>query len=197
MRQLWLMICAAFLMLAACTVPGAAPSSGGEPGPSAAPLPSPAASVQPGSLPAASGDESEAQEAAGRPQPQPVQDPESLTAALESCVSFGEGEAGVSLKTAIAAADLLNWAEANARDSSIDAMAAHLGEWLAGLDPERQNLFWANWPAIDGQAWAILRDMPGQLPLLADAGDPQKYDRYTPACYERLTCAVEKYLEAD
>lgn len=197
MKQLWLMVCAAFLMLAACTVPGAVPSAPADPGPSAAPLPSPAASAQPDSLPAASGDESEAQEAAGRPQPQPVQDPEGLTWALEGCVSFGEGEAGVSLKTVIAAADLLNWAEANARDSSIDAMAAHLGEWLAGLDAERQNLFWANWPAIDGQAWAILRDMPGQLPLLADAGDPQKYDQYTPACYERLTCAVEQYLETN
>ena len=28
MRQLWLMVCAAFLMLAACTVPGAAPGGG-------------------------------------------------------------------------------------------------------------------------------------------------------------------------
>ena len=192
MRQLWMMICAAFLMLAACTAPSAS-----APGPSAAPLPSPAASARPGSLPAASGDESEAQEAAGRPEAQPVRDPESLTAALDACVSFGEGEAGVSLKTAIAAAHLLNWAEANARDSSIDAMAQHLESWLAGLEAERQSLFWANWPSIDGQAWAILRDMPGQLPLLADAGDPQNYDHYTPACYERLTCAIEQYLETD
>ena len=103
MRQLWLMVCAAFLMLAACTVPGAAPSTE----PSAPPLPSPAASAGAGSLPPASGDGSEAQEAAGRPEAAPVQDPEGLTAALEGCVSFGEGEAGVSLKTAIAAADLL------------------------------------------------------------------------------------------
>ena len=179
MRQLWLMVCAAFLMLAACTVPGAAPSAGATPGPSAAPLPTPAAS------------------AAGRPEARPVQDPEALTAALENCVSFGEGEAGVSLKTAIAAADLLNWAEANARDSSIDAMTAHLSAWLAGQGAERQALFWANWPAVDEQAWAMVRDLPGQLPLLADAGDPQKFDQYTPACYERLHCAVEKYLEAD
>ncbi|HIX05089.1 MAG TPA: hypothetical protein H9865_03115 [Candidatus Fournierella pullicola] len=196
MRQLWLMVCAAFLMLAACTVPGAAPPAEPTPGPSAAPLPSPAAPAQPDPLPTAPGS-SEAQEAAGRPQPQPVQDPEGLTAALEGCVSFGEGEAGVSLKTAIAAAELLNWTEANAKDSSIDAMTLHLENWLAGLDAERQNLFWANWPAVDGQAWAILRDMPGQLPLLADAGDPQRFDHYTPACYERLTCAVEQYLEKD
>lgn len=150
-----------------------------------------------GELPAASGEDSQAQEAAGRPEARPVQDPEALTAALEGCVAFGEGEAGVSLKTAIAAADLLNWAEANARDSSIDAMTAHLSAWLAEQDAERQALFWANWPAVDEQAWAMVRDLPGQLPLLADAGDPQRYDRYTPACYERLHCAVEKYLEAD
>lgn len=193
MRQLWLMVCAAFLMLAACTVPGAAPSTE----PSAPPLPSPAASAGADSLPPASGDGSEAQEAAGRPEAAPVQDPEGLTAALEGCVSFGEGEAGVSLKTAIAAADLLDWAEANAKDSSIDAMAAHLGGWLAGLDPERQSQFWANWPMVEEQAWAMVRDLPGQLPLLADAGDPQDYDRYTPACFERLTCAVEQYLEED
>ena len=126
-----------------------------------------------------------------------MQAPEALTAALENCVSFGEGEAGVSLKTAIAAAELLNWAEANARDSSIDAMAAHLEGWLAGQEAERQSLFWANWPAIDEQAWAIVRDMAGQRALLADAGDPQDYDHYTPACYERLTCAIERYLETD
>lgn len=191
MRQLWLMVCAAFLMLAACTVPGAAPSTE----PSAPPLPAPAASAGAGSLPAASG-EQESRQAAGQPEPQPVRDPEALTAALESCVSFGEGEAGVSLKTAIAAADLLDWAEANARDSSIDAMAAHLSGWLAAQDPERQGLFWANWPMVEEQAWAMVRDLPGQRPLLADAGDPQDYDHYTPACFERLTCAVEKYLEA-
>lgn len=197
MRQLWLMVCAAFLMLAACTVPGAAPSAGATPGPSAAPLPTPAASSGAGELPAASGEDSQAQEAAGRPEARPVQDPEALTAALEGCVAFGEGEAGVSLKTAIAAAGLLNWAEASAQDSSIDAMTAHLGAWLAEQDAERQALFWANWPAVDEQAWAMVRDLPGQLPLLADAGDPQKFDQYTPACYERLHCAVEKYLEAD
>lgn len=191
MRQLWLMVCAAFLMLAACTVPGAAPSTE----PSAPPLPSPAASAGAGSLPAASG-EQEARQAAGRPEVTPVQDPEGLTAALDGCVSFGEGEAGVSLKTAIAAAGLLDWAEANARDSSIDAMAAHLSGWLAAQDPERQGLFWANWPMVEEQAWAMVRDLPGQRPLLADAGDPQGYDHYTPACFERLTCAVEKYLEA-
>ena len=197
MRQLWLMVCAAFLMLAACTVPGAAPSAQATPGPSAAPLPTPAASAGAGELPAASGEDSQAQEAAGRPEARPVQDPEALTEALEGCVAFGEGEAGVSLKTVIAAADLLNWAEANARDSSIDAMTAHLSAWLAEQDAERQALFWANWPAVDEQAWAMVRDLPGQLPLLADAGDPQKFDQYTPACYERLHCAVEKYLEAD
>lgn len=197
MRQLWLMVCAAFLMLAACTVPGAAPSAWATPGPSAAPLPTPAASAGAGELPAASGEDSQAQEAAGRPEARPVQDPEALTAALEGCVAFGEGEAGVSLKTAIAAAGLLNWAEASARDSSIDAMTAHLSAWLAEQDAERQALFWANWPAVDEQAWAMVRDLPGQLPLLADAGDPQKFDQYTPACYERLHCAVEKYLEAD
>ena len=197
MRQLWLMVCAAFLMLAACTVPGAAPSAGATPGPSAAPLPTPAASSEAGELPAASGEDSQAQEAAGRPEARPVQDPEALTAALEGCVAFGEGEAGVSLKTAIAAADLLDWTEANAKDSSIDAMAAHLGGWLAGLDPERQSQFWANWPMVEEQAWAMVRDLPGQLPLLADAGDPQDYDHYTPACFERLTCAVEQYLEED
>lgn len=197
MKQVWLMVCAAFLMLAACTVPGAAPSAESGPGASAAPLPSPPASAQPGSLPAASGGEPSAREAAGLPEADPVQRPDVLTAALESCVSFGEGEAGVSLKTAIAAAGLLNWAEANARDSSIDAMAAHLESWLAGLDAQRQSLFWANWPAVDEQAWAMVRDLPGQLPLLADAGDPQDFDHYTPACYERLHCAIERYLEAD
>lgn len=197
MKQVWLMVCAAFLMLAACTVPEAAPPTGGGPSASAAPLPSPAASAGADSLPPASEGDPSARKAAGLPQPDPVQAPEALTAALENCVSFGEGEAGVSLKTAIAAAELLNWAEANARDSSIDAMAAHLEGWLAGQEAERQSLFWANWPAIDGQAWAIVRDMAGQRALLADAGDPQDYDHYTPACYERLTCAIERYLETD
>lgn len=185
MRQLWLMLCAAFLFLAASAAPSALPRS---------PSPEPSAAREAPAPSAAPGDE---RPAAARPAAGPVQDPEALTAALDGCVAFGPGEAGASLKTAAAAAGLLNWAESSAKDSSIDAIEAHFSGWIGGLEAERQSLFWANWSAVDSQAWAIVRDTDGQRPLLADAGAPQPYDRYTPACYERLHCGIERFLEAD
>lgn len=177
MKQLWLTLCAAMLLLAACTAPGQSEQ---------APPPTPA--------PFSAG---AAQRAGAAPQPGPVQNAQGLTLALQSCTAFGEGEAGAALKTVLAAAQLLNWAEGAAKESSIDSIEAHLQTWLAGQDTAVQNLFWANWPAVDVQAYALVRDLPGQLPLLADAGSPQAYDHYTPACYERLHCAVDRFLDAD
>lgn len=187
MKQIWLMICAAFLLLVACTVPGAAPSaaSPAPPAASAAPAPSP----DPAS--------SQAQETLGPLEPGVVQEPAALLAALDGCVSFGEGEAGSSLKSAIAAAGLVDWAEDNARASDIDAAGELIRAWLEDLEPERQSLFWANWPVVDGRASLMVEDLAGQLPLLEDAGSPQRHDAYTPACYERLRCAVEQIAEAD
>lgn len=190
MKQISLLLCAALLLLAACSAPAA--QTGASPSPPSAP---PAATQEPvASEPAAS---EPAQPAAGVPESDTLQDPEGLTAALDECVAFGQGEAGGSLKAAIAAARLLNWAEANAQDSSVDAIQAHLTGWMDGLDEELRARFWENWPSVQFMADAMIQDLESQLPLLGDAGDPQLYDAYTPACFERFECALEGLSEAE
>ena len=170
MKQLWLTVCAAALLFTSCAA---------ERGGAAGPAPSGQASSQ--AAPAAV---------------QGVQDTEDLDAALEGLLPFGPGEAGVSLKSAIAAAGLLDWAEDNAAASAIPAMTAHIERWLGQKTPEEQARFWLNWPGVNDLAQAVARDMAGHRSLLADAGDPQTHDRYTPAKYQRLACAVESSVDA-
>lgn len=172
MKRLWLAVCAAALLFASCAAEGTG---------SRAASPAPAGQSAPEAAPAAL---------------QGVQDAEALSAALDGLVQFGPGEAGVSLKSAIAAAGLLDWAEANAPASAIPAMTAHAERWLAGKTPDEQALFWLNWPEVNDLAQAIARDMGGHRGLLEDAGHPQTHDRYTPACYQRLACAVERVVDS-
>lgn len=168
MKQLWLAVCAAALLFTSCAAErGAARTAPGiQPSPQAA-----EAAVQ------------------------GVQDTDGLDAALDGLLPFGPGEAGVSLKSAIAATGLLDWAEDNAASSAIPAMTAHMERWLERKTPEEQARFWLNWPGVNDLAQAIARDMAGHHSLLADAGDPQTHDRYTPAKYQRLACAVEGIVD--
>lgn len=169
MKQLWLAVCAAALLFTSCAAEHSAASR------------APGASAPP-----------EAAQAAV----QGIQDPGGLDAALDGLLPFGPGEAGVSLKSAIAATGLLDWAEDSAASSAIPAMTAHMERWLEQKTPEEQARFWLNWPGVNDLAQAIARDLAGHRDLLADAGSPHIHDGYTPARYQRLACAVEKIVDA-
>lgn len=172
MKQFWLFICAGLLLLSACAIaPKDATGLAADPAASAAP-------------------------AGAQPVPGPVQHPEELAAALDNTIRYGPGEAGVSLKTAIAAAGLLDWAEDYAPASGISSITGEVEAWLARQAPEDQALFWENWPAVDDTAQTIARDISACLDLLEDAGHPQTHDAYVPAKYQRLHCGVEGALRS-
>ena len=113
-------------------------------------------------------------------------DESGLHAALELCVSFGPGEAGVSLKTVIAACGMLDWAEDNPETPESRTITRSVEDWLGDKDLATRELFWENWPSIEQQAHAILDDPDGAAELLASAGNPQKHSCYTQTSYTRL-----------
>lgn len=177
MKTFWLLFCAGLLLCAAllgspAAAPEVVPFETAAPK-TAAPTPLPAAAHEGGT----------------------VQKADALNAALETLVNFGPEEAGSSLKTALASAALLNWAEDNAVNSPIDAITRHAQQWLSAKSGEDQALFWQNWPQADDLAQALCRDIGTYQSLMDSAGDPLTYGRYTPAKYERLRVAVENLLE--
>lgn len=151
------------LVLAGCTPPAPpAPSATATPAPSATATPAPAT-------------------------PAPEEwDETGLHAALELCVCFGQGEAGVSLKTVVAACGMLDWAEDNPENPLDRTITRSVEDWLGEKDLETRERFWENWPSITRQAQEILDDPDGSADLLASAGDPQKHSCYTQASYTRL-----------
>ena len=172
MKHPWLAVCLALGLLVGCT-----PADSSEPVPSATPF------------------DASALPAEAQPEAKPVQNEDGLWRALDQLTVYGEGEAGVSLKTAIATAALLDWAEDNAVSSPIDSISQSIVGWLASKTADQQTQFWVNWSTVDDSAQAIARDITPYLSVLDSAGNPHQHEKYTPAKYERLHCSVEGALE--
>ena len=83
---------------------------------------------------------------------------------LDQLVDFGADTAGGSLKTAKAAAVLVEYLSGS--DLEVDVMNA----WVAGLPAEKQELLALNWPGILSEAQAICDDPAGKADELATAG---------------------------
>lgn len=117
----------------------------------------------------------------------------SPSGALGSCLGWGPGTAGSSLKSVQAAVELLNWSEENSlarRDSN--AVAASFTGWYEALGAEDKENFSAVWPIVRAQADAILSGEGDMEPLLADAGiDTNTLPDYTAADWETLRDAVD------
>lgn len=117
--------------------------------------------------------------------PGPLSSPEE---ALSSCLSWGPGTAGSSLKSVQAAVALLNWAEENSlsrRDD--DSVTRGFTGWYEGLEADEQENFSAVWPIIQAQADALISGEGEMEPLLEDAGiDPDSLPDYTAADWEVL-----------
>lgn len=122
--------------------------------------------------------------------PQPGWDQDGLHAALEQCVCYGQGEAGVSLKTVVAACGMLDWAEDNPAAPADDEISRCVEDWLGEKDLETRQRFWDNWPSIDQQAREILADPDACRDLLASAGNPQRHEQYSSGCYLRLSGCI-------
>ena len=94
---------------------------------------------------------------------------ETLTAALDACVSYEEGTAGCSLKATKAAADLVACAK-DLKESDLQTVAAAAKEWYDALPAERQQTFQENWSAIETDARTLARDPASMLEALDEAG---------------------------
>ena len=96
------------------------------------------------------------------------------SAAFEPCLGWGPGVSGCSLKSVIAAASLLQWAE-NARLASRtpDAIQDAFYNWYDTLDSDEQESFAEAWTMIEPDALGLLSDKESMTGRIEDAGlDP-------------------------
>ena len=93
------------------------------------------------------------------------------SAAFEPCLGWGPGVSGCSLKSVIAAASLLQWAE-NARLASRtpEAVQDAFYNWYDTLDADEQESFAEAWTMIEPDALSLLSDKDSMTGRIADAG---------------------------
>lgn len=96
------------------------------------------------------------------------------TDAFAPCLGWGPGVSGCSLKSVLAAASLLQWAEqTNLTSRTTDAIEDAFSQWYDALDSIDQESFAEAWPLIKDDANALLTDKDSLSGLIEDAGlDP-------------------------
>ena len=91
--------------------------------------------------------------------------------AFEACLGWGPGVAGCSLKSVIAAADLLQWAdEVKMSGRTTDAIEDAFSQWYDNLDSMDQENFADAWPLVKDTADGILHDPDSMTGRIEDAG---------------------------
>ncbi len=91
--------------------------------------------------------------------------------AFAPCLGWGPGVSGCSLKSVLAAASLLQWAEEN--DLSLKTSAAiedAYNAWYNALDSIDQESFAEAWPLIREDANSLLTDVSSMTGRIEDAG---------------------------
>lgn len=178
------LLCAGALALGGCS---AAASSGAQ---SAASAPaSSAASAAPSAAPSKAPAASAAASAASL-------DSKGFLSALDGCTGWG-GDAGSSLKAAVAACGLLDWAEdqkAAGLDSKTLTEAAT--SWMEKLSDSDYALFAGNWDSISMDGDSIVSDPASMADLLSDAGSPNQHKSYTAKNWQAVRDAVSAALAA-
>lgn len=115
------------------------------------------------------------------------------TEAFEPCLGWGPGVSGCSLKSVIAAASLLEWAENT--DLSLKTTAAiedAYNEWYDSLSSMEQESFAEAWPMIREDANTMLTDINSISGTIDDAGlDISEL----PGCSEENWEALQKVLD--
>ena len=119
----------------------------------------------------------------------PAQPQQLMAQALDACVGFGPGEAGSSLKSAIAACALLD--SAQELQAAQQDWADGFDRWYEQQEQERQELFWENWPALAALVRRLGPDTSVEQGLLESAGSPNHRDHYDEAAYEPMLQAIE------
>ena len=115
------------------------------------------------------------------------------SAAFEPCLGWGPGVSGCSLKSVIAAASLLQWAE-NARLASRtpEAVQDAFYNWYDTLDADEQESFAEAWTMIEPDALSLLSDKDSMTGRIEDAGlDPDAL----PGCTLKNWQALQTVLD--
>ena len=113
--------------------------------------------------------------------------------AFEPCLGWGPGVSGCSLKSVLAAASLLQWAEqTNLTSRTTDAIEDAFSQWYDALDSMDQESFAEAWPLIKDDANALLTDKDSLSGRIEDAGlDPIDL----PGCSEKNWDAFEQHAK--
>ena len=167
-RPLALLLCAALLgcLLAACN--GSADSS---PASSAAPASDSASASGSSELPSSTTEANTGELNPGNFDENSVFSITGTENAFAPCLGWGPGVSGCSLKSVIAAASLLHWAEdARMSSRSPEAIQDAFYSWYDDLTDNEQEGFAEAWPMIKDAALDLLSDKDSMTERIADAG---------------------------
>ena len=115
-------------------------------------------------------------------------------AAFAPCLGWGPGVSGCSLKSVIAAASLLGWAEnGNLAMRSTDAIQDAYTTWFNDLSADDQASFADAWPLIKEDANTLLTDKASMEGRISDAGLNAKK---LPGCSKENWNALQKVVDA-
>ena len=114
--------------------------------------------------------------------------------AFAPCLGWGPGVSGCSLKSVIAAASLLGWAESgNLAMRSTDAIQDAYTTWFNDLSADDQASFADAWPLIKEDANTLLTGKASMEGRISDAGLNAKK---LPGCSKENWNALQKVVDA-
>ena len=116
------------------------------------------------------------------------------TDAFAPCLGWGPGVSGCSLKSVIAAASLLQWAEsAHLSSRTPEAIQDAFYNWYDSLSSADQENFAEAWTMIEPDALSLLSDKESMTDLITDAGlDPDTL----PGCTLKNWQALQNVLDS-
>ena len=114
--------------------------------------------------------------------------------AFEPCLGWGPGVSGCSLKSVIAAASLLQWAEsAHLSSRTPEAIQDAFYNWYDSLSSADQENFAEAWTMIEPDALSLLSDKESMTDRITDAGlDPDTL----PGCTLKNWQALQNVLDS-
>ena len=166
-RSLALLLCAALLgcLLAACGGAASSPAS------SAAPASDSASASGSSELPSSTTEANTGELNPGNFDENSVFSITGTTDAFAPCLGWGPGVSGCSLKSVIAAASLLQWAEsAHLSSRTPEAIQDAFYNWYDSLSSADQENFAEAWTMIEPDALSLLSDKESMTDRITDAG---------------------------
>ena len=113
--------------------------------------------------------------------------------AFAPCLGWGPGVSGCSLKSVIAAASLLKWADGcNMSIQPVSDIKAAYTQWFDSLSADDQQSFADAWPLIKADAETLLTDKDSMTGRIEDAGLDAKE---LPGCSEENWKALADVID--